>query len=116
MKAQRTYKLNVSPFLVALFSLVITILPGVAAAQPTHSHLLPDEPPSGDERFISPDATLELVVNGDQLGITFTEGVSVACDGMCFSATLRLPEFRVRLRIPKVGYRVGSSGVTIPIP
>jgi gluconolactonase len=40
----------------------------------------PQPRPSGAPSFIPPDAKLELLVDGDREGLTFTEGVVVTCD------------------------------------
>ncbi len=41
-------------------------------------------PPSGDPGFIPSDAKLELLVNGADYGIVFTEGAAVGCDGRVY--------------------------------
>lgn len=40
--------------------------------------------PSGDPGFIPPDAKLEKLVEGDDLGIIFTEGAAVSCDNKVY--------------------------------
>ena len=40
--------------------------------------------PSGDPAFVPSGAQLELLVKGDDLGIVFTEGAAVGCDGKVY--------------------------------
>ena len=68
-----------------LTCLPIIIGLALALASCTHDKFIAPMPmaqmPRGDPRFIPPESHLELVVRGDDLGIVFTEGVAVGCDG-----------------------------------
>ena len=67
-----------SRWLAATGCIILVALAAVAAAQQELA------PPSGDPSFIAPDAKLELLVNGADHGIVFTEGAAVGCDGKVY--------------------------------
>lgn len=63
-------------FLVLALGVMLMAIASVASAQ--------DAAPSGDPSFIPSDAKLEKLVEGDDLGIIFTEGAAVGCDGKVY--------------------------------
>ena len=60
--------------------LLLTYISG-AGAQQGKTELAP---PSGDPSFIVPGTKLELLVNGADHGMVFTEGAAVGCDGKVY--------------------------------
>ena len=58
--------------LLGVVALALAYVAGVAG---------PEEGPSGEPGFIPPDAELELLVDGDDEDLIFTEGVVATCDG-----------------------------------
>ncbi len=67
--------------LVTICAIVMVAQVLVAGAQQEKKALAP---PSGEPSFIAPDAKLELLVNGADHGIVFTEGAAVGCDGKVY--------------------------------
>ena len=69
------------------------------------------KPPSGDPGFIPPDSVLELVVNGKELGIVFTEGAAVSCDGKVYFSDIT---FTSLSKTPRGGTLAGVVWVYDP--
>ncbi|MGH6904248.1 MAG: SMP-30/gluconolactonase/LRE family protein, partial [Geminicoccaceae bacterium] len=59
---------------VGLLGLAATVIAYVAGV------VGPEKRPSGDPGFLSPDAELELLIDGDDEELILTEGVVVTCD------------------------------------
>jgi gluconolactonase len=68
-------------WLAAICCILLVTIVAVALAQEAQKELAP---PSGDPSFIPPDAKLELLVNGADYGIVFTEGAAVGCDAKVY--------------------------------
>ncbi len=68
-------------FRVMICGIILVSHIAVAGAQQETTALAP---PSGDPRFIAPGTQLELLVNGTDYGIVFTEGAAVGCDGKVY--------------------------------
>ena len=67
--------------LATVCSIMLVTMVSVAGAQQEKKELAP---PSGDPSFIASGAELELLVNGADHGIVFTEGAAVGCDGKVY--------------------------------
>ncbi len=67
--------------------------------------------PSGDPSFVSPDAVLEQLVNGEDHGIIFTEGAAVGCDGKVYFSDIT---FTSLAKTPDGGVLAGAIWVYDP--
>ncbi len=77
---------------------------GLMLTMGMQSALAQDQKPSGDPSFIPPDSTLELLVNGKDLGIIFTEGAAVSCDGKVYFSDIT---FTAVSKTPRGGLLAG---------
>jgi gluconolactonase len=72
--------------LLGLAALAAAYIAGVAGSK---------QRPSGDPDFVSPDAALELLVDGAEAGLTFTEGVVVTCDRRVLFSDMAAADSRI---------------------
>jgi gluconolactonase len=76
-------------YIMGLLGLAVVALASIGAVAGSKQR------PSGDPDFISPDAALELLVDGTQEGLVFTEGVVVTCDRRVLFSDMAAEDSRI---------------------